>query len=155
MAKRKRDEHSGAGSAAGGSSGSSTVAVAAAAVPTPTAFQQRLYALLKLVPRGRVTSYQALATVLGSSARAVGQGMRRNPFAPIVPCHRVIAASLDLGGFNGQWGGAECSEVMRKKGMLEEEGVRFSGLKLASSAFFMGPDELAAAAKAASLRVTK
>lgn len=54
------------------------------------------------------------------------QALRRNPFAPVVPCHRVIAASLELGGFSGSWGHA-CESVQKKKGLLAEEGVPFDG----------------------------
>mmetsp|Transcript_7876 Transcript_7876/g.16102 ORF Transcript_7876/g.16102 Transcript_7876/m.16102 type:complete len:86 (+) Transcript_7876:104-361(+) len=43
----------------------------------------------------KVSTYGTLAKELGSSARAVGQALRRNPFAPGVPCHRVVAATLD------------------------------------------------------------
>lgn len=52
------------------------------------------------------------------------QALRRNPFAPEVPCHRVIAASLDLGGFSGQWG-PTTPNVCRKRELLATEGVRF------------------------------
>lgn len=59
--------------------------------------------LCKAIPPGKVTTYGAMASALHSSARAVGQAMRRNPFAPRVPCHRVIAVNLELGGFSGSW----------------------------------------------------
>lgn len=51
--------------------------------------------------------------------------MRRNPYAPQVPCHRVVASDRSLGGFNGQWG-AGCERVQHKRQMLEQEGVRFT-----------------------------
>jgi methylated-DNA-[protein]-cysteine S-methyltransferase len=54
--------------------------------------------------------------------RAVGQALRRNPFAPRVPCHRVLAADLSLGGFSGQRQGPE---VARKRQLLLSEGVGF------------------------------
>ncbi len=53
---------------------------------------QRVYALLCQIPSGRVSSYAALSRALSSSARAVGGALRRNPFAPDVPCHRIICA---------------------------------------------------------------
>eukprot|EP00959_Pyramimonas_sp_CCMP1952_P386261 8095345-Pyramimonas_sp.AAC.3 len=62
----------------------------------------------------QVSTYGTLANELGSSARAVGQALKRNPFAPGVPCHRVVGASLELGGFHGSWG-AETSHGKRKK----------------------------------------
>jgi len=92
--------------------------------PAPTPFQTRVYAALKSVPRGRVTTYGLLARHLGcGSAQAVGQALRQNPFAPVVPCHRVIAADLTLGGFCGQRTGAA---LRRKIGLLATEGVVFT-----------------------------
>jgi methylated-DNA-[protein]-cysteine S-methyltransferase len=58
-----------------------------------TAFQERVYTLLKQIPSGRVTTYAAMARALGSSPRAVGGALRVNPFAPEVPCHRCIAST--------------------------------------------------------------
>lgn len=91
---------------------------------TPTPFQQRVYSACSCIPRGKVSTYGILAAVLHSHPRAVGQALRNNPFAPVVPCHRVVAASLELGGFSGSWG-PECASVKRKKAMLEGEGVFF------------------------------
>jgi len=89
-----------------------------------TSFQQRVYDLLRTVPRGTVTTYGALAGALGcGSPRAVGQALRNNPFAPEVPCHRVIAADLTLGGFNGHVDGPELG---RKRALLATEGVVFT-----------------------------
>ncbi|GAA5961430.1 hypothetical protein JCM8115_003447 [Rhodotorula mucilaginosa] len=68
-----------------------------------TEFQWRLYDLLLTIPAGRVSTYGQLATLLASSARAVGSALRENPFAPYVPCHRVIASTLYIGGFGGEW----------------------------------------------------
>ncbi len=86
-----------------------------------TVFQQRVYAALCRVPRGRVTTYGRLAREIGcGSAQAVGQALRRNPFAPEVPCHRVIAADLTLGGFDGQRGG---KMLEKKRRLLSAEGV--------------------------------
>ena len=91
---------------------------------TPTEFETRVYKLCKQIPKGKVSTYGAMARVLGNAPRAVGQALRRNPFAPEVPCHRVIAASLDLGGFSGQWG-PTTPNVCRKRELLATEGVRF------------------------------
>jgi methylated-DNA-[protein]-cysteine S-methyltransferase len=89
----------------------------------PTAFEQRVYQILAGVPAGRVTTYGLLARRLGiRSARAVGQALRRNPFAPEVPCHRVIAGDLTLGGYSGATNGAD---LERKRDLLAREGVRF------------------------------
>lgn len=63
-----------------------------AAQPTITEYQTRVYSLLKQIPAGKVSTYAAMSKALGSSPRAVGGALRRNPFAPEVPCHRVIGA---------------------------------------------------------------
>ena len=89
----------------------------------PTVFQMRVYDALREVPRGCVTTYGLLARRIGcGSARAVGGALRRNPFAPGVPCHRVIAADHTIGGFQGQRGGAA---IRRKLELLRSEGVLF------------------------------
>ena len=88
-----------------------------------TPFQLRVYDALCLVPRGQVTTYALLARhVRCGSARAVGQALRRNPFAPQVPCHRVIAADLRIGGFCGARDG---TQIRRKRALLATEGVTF------------------------------
>ena len=88
-----------------------------------SSFQRRVYTALRRVPRGRVTTYKRLAEAIGcGSPRAVGQALRRNPFAPDVPCHRVIASDLTLGGFRG---GRDGAAARRKRQLLSAEGVRF------------------------------
>ncbi|KAK3676350.1 hypothetical protein LTR78_003624 [Recurvomyces mirabilis] len=95
-----------------------------------TTFRKQTLTLLCQVPRGRYSTYQAMSdhitkTSHKTCARAVGNAMRNNPFAPEVPCHRILAADGSLGGFNGSWGenGKFAGE---KHKLLHEEGVRFS-----------------------------
>ena len=86
-------------------------------------FCRRVYAALGSVPRGRVTTYGALAKAIGcGSPRAVGRALRDNPFAPHVPCHRVIAADGTPGGYKGTRHGAAWNE---KLALLASEGVHF------------------------------
>jgi len=88
-----------------------------------TAFQARVYAIVRTIPCGRVATYAWLAAELGGrGAQAVGQALKRNPFAPEVPCHRVIRSDLTIGGFVGASSGAP---VLRKRQLLEREGVVF------------------------------
>jgi len=88
-----------------------------------TPFQRRVYDVVSAIPPGRVATYGGVARAVGCRCcRAVGQALRRNPFAPRVPCHRVIAGDFTLGGFNGHRDGAE---LARKRRLLAEEGVRF------------------------------
>lgn len=94
----------------------------------PTAFERRVYEATSAIPRGRVSTYGELAKLLKSSPRAVGGALRRNPFAPAVPCHRVVAAGgAALGGFSGTWGATP--ETARKLSMLVEEEVEMTTKK--------------------------
>lgn len=95
----------------------------AASAQTP--YQKRVLSLLCQVPRGHVTTYALMARHLGSSPRAVGNAMRRNPFAPEVPCHRCVATGGGLGGFKGQWPrDGEGITLDEKRVLLRGEGVR-------------------------------
>lgn len=86
-------------------------------------FQKEVYRAVKRIPRGRVTTYGLLAAHIGCrSARAVGQALMRNPFAPDVPCHRVISSDLTIGGFQGKTAGMA---VRRKRALLKKEGICF------------------------------
>jgi methylated-DNA-[protein]-cysteine S-methyltransferase len=84
-------------------------------------FHQRIYAHVRAIPPGSTQTYGEVARALGDpgASRAVGQAMGHNPFAPIVPCHRVLAAGGRSGGFSAP-GGART-----KLRMLEIEGARF------------------------------
>ena len=86
-----------------------------------TPLAKRTYTLLKKVPKGRVTTYKALADALGTRAyRAIGQIMKNNPYAPDVPCHRVVASDGTIGGFMGKTTGAT---IQKKIALLKKEGV--------------------------------
>jgi len=86
-------------------------------------FAEQIYQVLRQVPRGSVTTYAALAKRINSKAyRAVGMVLSKNPYAPIVPCHRVVRSDGTIGGFMGQKNGPA---VMKKKKMLEAEGIIF------------------------------
>ena len=76
-----------------------------------TAFQEKVYAALRKVPAGKVITYAGLGRLVGSKAfRAVGMAMRCNPYAPDVPCHRVVCSDGSLGGFKGKTSGKEIDE---------------------------------------------
>jgi methylated-DNA-[protein]-cysteine S-methyltransferase len=68
-------------------------------------FDRRVYEIARGIPPGRVLTYGEVAARLGiNNARAIGQSLGRNPFAVIVPCHRVVAADGKLGGFSANGG---------------------------------------------------
>ncbi|KUI53220.1 Methylated-DNA--protein-cysteine methyltransferase [Cytospora mali] len=93
-----------------------------------TVFQKRVLSLLCQVPKGQVTTYALMSKHLNSSPRAIGNAMRRNPFAPEVPCHRCVATGGMLGGFKGQWPkDGEGITLDEKRMLLRKEGVKFDG----------------------------
>lgn len=95
----------------------------ALAEKTITKFQHDVYTNLLSVPQGRVTTYKEIAKAMNcNSAQAIGQALKKNPFAPDVPCHRVIRSDLTLGGFSGS---ITNKTVDNKKNLLQSEGVAF------------------------------
>ena len=87
-----------------------------------TPFQRRVYMELLNVPAGVTITYGELARRIGCrSAQAVGQALKRNPFAPDVPCHRVVGANGSLGGYFGK---REGDMIERKRRLLNEERER-------------------------------
>jgi methylated-DNA-[protein]-cysteine S-methyltransferase len=84
-------------------------------------FNRQVYALARRIPPGQTRSYGEIAAELGGPAvaRAVGQALGRNRFAPLVPCHRVLAAHAQAGGFSGPGG------LKTKLKLLQLEGARF------------------------------
>lgn len=85
--------------------------------PQGTAFQKRVYRAMQNIPFGATRSYGDLAAELGSAARAVGGACGSNPIPIVIPCHRVVAASGQLGGFSGGQGAST------KTWLLHHEGV--------------------------------
>jgi len=93
-------------------------AVRSGRITAEMTFDQRVWAVCARIPEGRVSTYGRLAAALGQprAARAVGRALNRNPYAPGVPCHRVVAADGTLGGF--------ATGCDRKQQLLEAEGIR-------------------------------
>jgi methylated-DNA-[protein]-cysteine S-methyltransferase len=87
------------------------------------AFNRQVYEVARTIPPGATLSYGEIAARLGdpSLARDVGQALGQNPFAIIVPCHRVLAAGGKIGGFSANGG------IMTKRRMLAIESVHASG----------------------------
>lgn len=86
-----------------------------------TPFQARVLEAILQVPEGKVTTYKGISDAIHcKSMQAVGQALKRNPFAPEVPCHRVVKSDLTLGGYHGS-----IDNAPKKLRRLEEEGVRF------------------------------
>jgi len=86
-------------------------------------FNERCYTLLIKVPKGKVTTYGALARKMKTKAyRAVGNAMNKNPYAPKVPCHRVVGSDGSMTGF--------ASGIPKKVKMLKSEGIEIKNNKV-------------------------
>lgn len=86
-------------------------------------FQQKVWAITARIPRGRVMTYADVARRLKTAGyRAVGGALHRNPYAPQVPCHRVVGSDGRLTGY--------AHGLPQKRRMLEEEGVQFAGSRV-------------------------
>ncbi len=91
---------------------------------------EKTYTLLSQVPRGRVTTYKALAERLGTrSYRAIGQIMHHNPYAPQIPCHRVVRSDGTIGGFMGK---TKDAKIERKIKLLSQEGIKINNGRVAN-----------------------
>ena|SRR3989339_1604583 len=87
-----------------------------------TEFELKVLNKLKHVPRGRVTTYGALARSVGrpGAARAVGNALNKNPDAPITPCHRVVYSDGRLGGYAR--GAKKKTEILKREGVIIKNG---------------------------------
>ena len=92
--------------------------IADAMRPYPS-FYQAVWKACAEIPKGEVRTYGWIARRIGrpGSARAVGQALGKNPFAPAVPCHRVVGADGRLTGYSAAGG------VAKKRRMLLAEGA--------------------------------
>jgi len=83
-----------------------------------------VYDLVRTIPAGRVSTYKDVCAALGQgSPRSVGGALRNNPFAPRIPCHRVIASNFFVGGFKGEWAPPP-SGVAREDSDEENDGAK-------------------------------
>ena len=84
-----------------------------------TKFQVKVWKFLKKIPKGKVKTYKQVAIGIKKpkSARAVANACGKNPYAPQIPCHRVIRSDGGLGGYSGKGG------VKTKKKLLKLEGL--------------------------------
>jgi len=86
-------------------------------------FSKKVYGLCKKIPKGRVSTYKEIAEALNCKAyRAVGNALNKNPYAPIVPCHRVINSNGFIGGF--------ASGTKNKIVLLKKEGIKIKNGKV-------------------------
>ncbi len=89
-------------------------------------FYQQVWAICAKIPRGEVRTYGWIAKKIGrpQSARAVGRALGANPFAPTIPCHRVVGTNGQMTGYSGPGGITMKREMLRKEGALSAEETR-------------------------------
>ncbi len=88
-------------------------------------FQEKVWTLLRKIPKGKVTTYKELAKALHTKAyRAVGSACNKNPYSPAAACHRVVNSDGRLGGF--------ASGSKKKIAMLKKEGVKVEKGRIAN-----------------------
>jgi O-6-methylguanine DNA methyltransferase len=82
-----------------------------------TPFQQAVWRACMKIPKGQTRSYKWIAARIGKpgATRAVGSALGKNPFAPTVPCHRVIKSDGTLGGFSAAGGPAAKRRLLQKE----------------------------------------
>lgn len=86
-------------------------------------FNEKVYKLCKRIPKGKISTYKEIANALNTKAyRAVGNALNKNPYAPEVPCHRVIGSNGDLVGF--------ASGLKNKSKLLKKEGINIKNNKV-------------------------
>ena len=91
-----------------------------------TKFQLKVWKYLKTIPKGKVKTYKEVAIAIKSpkSARAVANACAKNPYAPKIPCHRVIRSDGSLGGYSGKGG------LKTKIFLLKKEGIKLQNCYL-------------------------
>ena len=106
--------------------------------PHVTEFRRLVYDATRQIPPARAATYGWVARTAGcGSPRAVGGALRANPFAPEVPCHRVVSADGSLTGFGGS---SDTAALKKKRRLLESEGVRFDVNGRVDPACLLTPD---------------
>ena len=84
-----------------------------------TKFQLKVWKYLKTIPEGQIRTYSEVAKAIKKpkAVRAVANAIGKNPYAPKIPCHRVIRSDGSLGGYSGKGG------INTKRKLLKLEGV--------------------------------
>lgn len=83
-------------------------------------FEQKVWRACATIPKGQTRTYGWIAQKLGqpNAARAVGTALGKNPFAPMIPCHRVVRSDGSMGGYSGEGG------IKTKLKLLKREGAQ-------------------------------
>jgi methylated-DNA-[protein]-cysteine S-methyltransferase len=104
---------------------------------THSKFLRGVYKMTMRIPKGKVTTYGKLAEHVGlkRASRAVGNAMARNPLPLVIPCHRVVRSTLQVGNYGSERNG----KSRTKRGLLVREGVQFVGEKISPNCVWDPP----------------
>ncbi len=85
-----------------------------------TKFQLKVWNYLRKIPKGEVRTYKQVALAIKNpkSSRAVANACAKNPYAPKIPCHRVIRSDGSLGGYSAKGGVKAKIKILKKEGFL-------------------------------------
>ena len=89
-----------------------------------TKFQIKVWNYLKKIPKGKLRTYSQVAKAINKplAVRAVANAIGKNPFPPMIPCHRVVRSDGSLGGYSGKGG------ITTKKILLKKEKIHLKQL---------------------------
>ena len=89
-----------------------------------TKFQIKVWNYLKNIPKGKLRTYSQVARAINRplAVRAVANAIGKNPFPPMIPCHRVVRSDGSLGGYSGKGG------IVTKKKLLKKEKIHLKQL---------------------------
>ena len=95
-------------------------------------FNEKVWTLTLKIPKGKISTYKDIAHAMDTKAyRAIGTALSKNPFAPTVPCHRVISSAGKLHGFKGKKN--DFSTLNEKADLLKKEGIELKKINLTLS----------------------
>ena len=91
---------------------------------TGSKFQLKVWKEIKKIPKGKLTTYKNIANKIGfpKASRAVANACGKNPYAPLIPCHRVIKSDFSIGGYSGNGG------IRTKIKLLKKEKININQL---------------------------
>jgi|GEM_PF-513067 methylated-DNA-[protein]-cysteine S-methyltransferase len=90
-----------------------------------TIFEKTVLMAVLKIPKGKVSTYKRIAEIIGrpKAFRAVGNALHKNPFAPIIPCHRIVRS-------DGRIVGETREEIENRRRLLIEEGIPIEGYRV-------------------------
>ena len=81
-------------------------------------FSEKVYHYCKKIPKGKVTTYKEIGKIMKTKAyRAIGTTLKNNPYAPEVPCHKVVRNNGDIGSYQSKFHNLKKSRLLGKEGI--------------------------------------